>query len=973
MLSYFYRVIPARVFLFVILVWGSYNLFAQNPPFRNISFDNGLPSSTIFKSAEDSLGYIWMAGIEGVLRYDGTSFHQYGAADGLTEKSFYFVACLPGSNTLLFISNSFQLFVYQHGRFIHVQSEQPIAWITFDGHNKPYAMTRRGDIFTLENDRLLLYSASHEKQAVYYHLTWVDRRSFMISNTSGIEYVHESGRRESVLNEQDSEREHRTSRVFKLSNGRIFICNVNGIHEFDRRKFSLNLLFPFENNEVYCAGTYKNDILFGCNNGLLSFSNGIINHSHLKNLIPNTQLFDMFKTSEERYIFSTNTDGLYFSMLSSSFFGKNEGLENSNIRYIENQGKDVYAFSNRADIYRLNNGRFKAFKPGAFLYKPNTVRFTCTDKDGLLVGLKINTNTMMRIDKGKAHAVVKGADIPWLIAHVDDSAVYFDNGYNKEKNIRIKHRFLASIAPHAKFNRASATSSYLLLIDRKRNRYYYGKDKGYIQQDLNLSPDSFVSENLGSDVEMMIKVNDTTIAAGTLDKGLALIYDHSVVFLNAGNGLSGNHCMKIVKDGNELWVMTEKGLSRVKLTNNIDVRDICNFNSNNVLADDVVNDFCVTGNTVYVAGKQGVIAFGRNLSLKHNLPKVNISGLSINNIDTVVNTAYELPYDMNNITVTYKYPSLLSAAKSSYKYMLIRGKDTLVNNVTSDEKLQLFSLASGKYSLFLFAMAADGKWSRYPSVIRLHIHPVFWKTWWFISIVSLVLFGFITGVFMYRIKVNKKASLMQNRLIDSELKALRLHMNPHFIFNTLNSLQRYILKYDPLTANKYIAKLSQLMRWVMEYSDKQQISLQEEMDFLDLYIKLEQLRFEKAFIYKLEMASLVDVHDTFIPALVIQPFVENAIKYGLSGKTDGLLQISLKREHNLIVVYITDNGAGREQVKREQMESGRTTVSTGIRYTEERLRLIAANKHITPVIITDLYEKDRATGTRVELLIPILT
>jgi LytS/YehU family sensor histidine kinase len=199
-------------------------------------------------------------------------------------------------------------------------------------------------------------------------------------------------------------------------------------------------------------------------------------------------------------------------------------------------------------------------------------------------------------------------------------------------------------------------------------------------------------------------------------------------------------------------------------------------------------------------------------------------------------------------------------------------------------------------------------------------------------------------------------------------------MNPHFIFYTLNSLQTFVLLNKPLAANHYIAKFSSLVRWIMSYSAKQRITLEMELEFLKTYIELEQLRFEEQFTALIEVDEELHVADTYIPSLVVQPFVENAIKYGLTGKKEkGLLKIVFKRQGNCVCVTIEDNGIGRVHVLQEQRASDKAFESTGIKNTEERLRLISGDHSKDKLVeIIDLYEHEDPTGTKVILIIPIL-
>jgi LytS/YehU family sensor histidine kinase len=175
------------------------------------------------------------------------------------------------------------------------------------------------------------------------------------------------------------------------------------------------------------------------------------------------------------------------------------------------------------------------------------------------------------------------------------------------------------------------------------------------------------------------------------------------------------------------------------------------------------------------------------------------------------------------------------------------------------------------------------------------------------------------------VELSKKASLQL------EIKAIHAQFNPHFVFNALNSIQGLINKEDIAGANKYLSVFGQLMRNSLANSDKNLISLSEEIDILETYLKLEQLRF--GFTYKVEVSKDINVYETEIPSLLLQPLIENAIKHGISGlRENGIIDLSFKRDSNDMLVTLTDNGKGFLL----QEKSG----GYGLKLTVERIKLM---------------------------------
>ena len=195
-------------------------------------------------------------------------------------------------------------------------------------------------------------------------------------------------------------------------------------------------------------------------------------------------------------------------------------------------------------------------------------------------------------------------------------------------------------------------------------------------------------------------------------------------------------------------------------------------------------------------------------------------------------------------------------------------------------------------------------------------------------------------------------------------------MNPHFIFNALNSVNLYIAQKDERTANKYLTDFSRLMRLVLEQSQKDFIPLQQELEMIKLYINLEHDRFKDKFEYELNIDGELDEDSLQIPPMLIQPYIENAIWHGLRYKEDkGLLKIQYKLEGENILVRIEDNGIGRKKSREIKTKNQRKTQSTGMYNIESRLRIINSmfNTNIS-LVVSDLNSDH---GTRVEVVIPI--
>ncbi|WP_162304463.1 sensor histidine kinase [Maribellus luteus] len=230
-----------------------------------------------------------------------------------------------------------------------------------------------------------------------------------------------------------------------------------------------------------------------------------------------------------------------------------------------------------------------------------------------------------------------------------------------------------------------------------------------------------------------------------------------------------------------------------------------------------------------------------------------------------------------------------------------------------------------------------------------------------VLVALLVLVVSVLLVWKWRVQQQFRKEQRERRLRELELTAIRSQMNPHFLFNSLNSVQNLVQKNMGREAHLYLADFAGLIRKVLNNSEKEEVSLAEELEMTEQYLRLEQLRFD--FDYSMEIDSEIDVHNTLVPSMLLQPFVENAIVHGLQNKTsDRKLKITMKRRDSEIKIEIEDNGVGREAAK----ELSKTKNGKGTKLISERLQLLKekqGEKYLLETI-------DLPEGTRVEIIIP---
>ncbi|MEK6614700.1 MAG: histidine kinase, partial [Bacteroidota bacterium] len=334
---------------------------------------------------------------------------------------------------------------------------------------------------------------------------------------------------------------------------------------------------------------------------------------------------------------------------------------------------------------------------------------------------------------------------------------------------------------------------------------------------------------------------------------------------------------------------------------------------------------------------------------------------------------------LNNISFEYIGICLTNPEKVRYKFML-EGFEKTWSPASKETFARYSNLSAGKYSFKVMSCNNEGLWNKEPTTFSFMITPPVWKTWWFR--ITLALSAIILIVIFFRVRTEairrKEAEKLSReiQLATNELKALRAQMDPHFIFNSLNSIQSFIMSKDEESALRYLSKFSKLMRMILSNSEKTFVTIREEIDSLNLYLELESLRWDNKFDFTITIDPKVETDFCKIPGMLIQPYVENAIIHGVTPKTEekGKIEIRISQTDTHIICMIEDNGIGRKKSQQLKTKTNQSLYeSMGMKITSERLEALNRLHHSElSVRITDMEDAyGNGLGTKVELFIPI--
>jgi ligand-binding sensor domain-containing protein len=451
------------------------------------------------------------------------------------------------------------------------------------------------------------------------------------------------------------------------------------------------------------------------------------------------------------------------------------------------------------------------------------------------------------------------------------------------------------------------------------------------------------------------------------------------------NGLPNNVVYATMDDGEgNLWLSTNWGLSKFNMLNaifvNYDTKDGVQGNEFNAGA-----YFESRRGEMYFGGMNGFnVFFPSEITLNRIPPRMVFTGLRILNdlVDTEIENGeiIRLSYTENFFSIEFSGLDYTNPSKNLYRYKLENYDEGWVFANASQRKAEYRKVDPGTYHFLVTGSNNDGIWNQDGISLIIIISPPWWRTWIFRLFLILTLIALIWSTIILRIKsikrkheVEKKMLSIEKQVFELEQKALRLQMNPHFIFNSLNAIQNFVLINDTDKAVNYLAKFSHLMRMILANSTAALITLKDELKALTYYMDLEKLRFDNKFDYLITRDPLVDEEFVEIPPMLFQPYVENAIIHGfVNSLTPGLLEISLKlMTPGTLLCVIQDNGIGREKAIEIREKSGIKRQPKGMTITQERIEIFnkQSRKNFSVRIIDLKNEKGEASGTRVEFTI----
>ena len=365
----------------------------------------------------------------------------------------------------------------------------------------------------------------------------------------------------------------------------------------------------------------------------------------------------------------------------------------------------------------------------------------------------------------------------------------------------------------------------------------------------------------------------------------------------------------------------------------------------------------------------------QDIQKSNYIPKPYIRAITVDGLeyktDIIVSLIKQvnLQSDENNISIAFSAQAYSKPFDTSFRYKL-KGIDKDWQYSSSENKQINYANLEDRYYEFVLQASNDKHtWSE-ASILQIINRVPFYTTTWFKFSIALIVLITLSIIHRSRLATLRYKAKSREKLLSLEKQALRAQMNPHFVFNAMNSIQHLITEGDEEKSISYLNKFSKLLRGVLENSRNPKATLENEVAVIENYLELEFLRLGDNYTYELNVAETL-IHDHIeIPALLFQPFIENAIHHGLAHRSDGgHLKVELKDKEDHVLCVIEDNGVGRQRAR--ELSGWKNHRSAGIAMVQKRLDLLSDLRTDTTIRIIDLMDGDQPSGTRVELKIPI--
>ncbi|RXR22210.1 sensor histidine kinase [Flavobacterium stagni] len=957
---------PILLFLLFFLSL-SYSGSGQNHPFYyTINKSNGLPSNTVYDIFQDKQGYMWFATELGICRFDGKVYETYTENSALSKTG----SCIKEDalGRIWYSNFDGNLFYIEQNQLHAFNNKNTIGFVKFCLFEK--------NLIVIEKNGIMVYDIKTLKPMKRIPLS----TQKLITAYSNANHLWILADQFYTLDPQLKLRSQKLPTHFlsdfpaaimqERSNGLLLVSKyAKHFYTYENGTFTKHIIKEHLN--------FIQNIGFDHQSNWICTTQGVIKYTG-NDIVSKNNYFKDFNIS---YVYKDRSGNYWFSTINEGLLLVPE-IQNQFIPFshkpnvITIDGTQLFVGTTDDHIFKFN---LPNFQPHPFYEGKTNHEVYFLNYDPLLKKCFFTSNTF------KSCSLNKTNEINEIIAIKDidrvDNTLY---SYAASGNCGLL-RVSNTPSPMDKFiqkkglNTEGKDNLLRILIANVQGKsttfnplnqtIYFATNKGlFAFKDLKKTALLWNSKPLL--LKKIKTINGITYGLTGDSKLIKIDVNNRIAELSTSRLTHQEAIEKIKFIGSNIYLFTSQSIFEWNVNSSFskkiftlnpefEVSDLDRFNSQYILATN-----------------HGFLLIHSQATTRGALPKFNLNYIQINDTAIAPSQLQTLQYNQNKLRFNYSILSFIPNQKNKLFYKLNDEPWQLLDE--ESRNFTLSALAPGKYTL-QFKIVYDNQ-SSAPVQIQFEIEKPFWLTFWFYGFVLLIILGLFYWGFQWQLKKIKKRNQLlidkinlEKNVNQSKLKAIKSQMNPHFFYNALNTIQSFILANEKKQAVNYLSKFSSLTRMILEMSDKEVISIAEEIKALSLYLEIEKARFEEDFSYQIQTDSSLDTETLKIPTLLIQPYVENAIKHGLLHKSGPkILHLDFALVDHQIVITIDDNGVGRQKSSELNQIKNRKHKSFATEALQNRISLwnLYHNQPIQLEISDKISANGIALGTFVQLKIP---
>jgi len=949
-----------------------------------------LPFVQVFCIYEDKDGYIWSGGYGGLSRFDGKIFQNYSPKNGLVN---HYVNAICGDDSgAIYVGTAEGISIVKNKKISNYNAGTLlnniyVEALCYDSKSGIYIGSKQG-LFVLNNSKFS--ELPNYKGLEIKCLLKTKNNLICVGTTFGL-FIYNPQTKISVK-QNGLESDNINCLAECPETGHLLIGTSNGLSKIiSTGKPPVNMhiengLIDENISSILCKG--PEEIWIGSASGLLKYNGKAFEYYNLFN-DNNANHIRCLLSDQEGNIWAGTHSGLYkYRDNAFSSFDKSTGLGNAFVyKILKDKQGDIWFCTDGNGVFRYSQGFIKNYTTKDGLLNNTAISASLQDDGSIWFGtndgISIFRNNHFENFSGNSGLKIHGLK---SVQYIDSKNNLWIGGQNGVEAIRkVNGAYKTTFYKIPELLIESGVQSF---VEDKNGDLWLGTFLGGL---FKLEGEEFVYQNkkrnIKADAFFTLLCDKDNVLYGATLNGL-WIYDLKTgtqQYITDKDGFNSEYIYLLYFSDNEntLWVGTNQGINKfdLKIFKKNKTISIQSYGKADGFTGVECNNYGILeeeDGTFWFGTVSGVVKHHpKSIKINSRLSPTYIQSIKLLSEDTILKNGVELPHNYNSFTFYYRGICYTNPDKVLYMKKL-ENYESNWSEPSKEDYSKYANLPAGKYTFKVKSCNNEGIWNEVPAEFSFEIKLPFYKTWWFVVILLVLFSALIVAVFQIKVQnVRKKEKAEFDKKVEIskiELKALRAQMNPHFVFNSLNSIQHYILNSKSNEAAKYLNKFEKLIRTILSNSEKAMVTVNEDIESLRLYLELEQMRFDDKFDYSINVDESIDGDYDEIPPMLMQPYIENAILHGLNPKeTKGHLKIDIFTKNNYIVCRISDDGIGREK----SGEIKRTTPanphkSLGMKITSERVRILNdINKSDLSVSVTDLKdEKGNSCGTMVELYIP---